>query len=590
MEDLAHKRNRGKLGILKIETTDLLSQTIPVINILSDIAEEPFEIDEDETPISLFKKQRYRNNLTKKIDSLMSPKIPLILPPIDKTELFYHTFLAKISDYPQIYQDFKEKAFKNQVLSHSKTPINQLNDSFSFRETPRLAQKTIEVYNIDPFSKSRKMTMTDRRDQSIEVMLNTPQHKNEMSKSRNESLKSIRQDYSHRGSSRGSSTTRTTKKLRGNRYPLDRTSQSLIEIFSKMSKNPESHRELKISSDTFKEYTSKRYPSEMVEIITKSIIIEGNQNLEGWVAIIEKFINLSDDKILRFCFELFDFNKDKYLCTHDAYHAISLNQSNLYDQDIIRIREAMMQKQSKKGNINKKPKIHARRGSNQSSNEEETKKIPYIHPTKPEAITVDDFVKISFIGKPQIFQDLVQYLTGFNINYSLLKPESSYMNRKLSEDIIFDMRYKQEMRETYMTDPRYNYFVDLDRMMQKYETIESQLLLEKFEMLKCPSYKKNKMISMKSTVEVFPNIFGFKCDYISKRFYGILAGPNRHDITKISYMTKLLELFKAKPVDQNKFAFELYDRNNDGVLTCDEVNEIYEALPPDTPIYEECQM
>jgi hypothetical protein len=51
------------------------------------------------------------------------------------------------------------------------------------------------------------------------------------------------------------------------------------------------------------------------------------------------------------------------------------------------------------------------------SAEDEVKfRVAAIHSSKPEALTLDDFMKISFfLGKPQIIQDLIKYLTDADL-------------------------------------------------------------------------------------------------------------------------------------------------------------------------------
>ncbi|CAG9313200.1 unnamed protein product [Blepharisma stoltei] len=588
MEDLNLKKP-PKIQVLNTEVPEI-SQPVCKIRKLTDIAEDPLEVmDDDEIPYMTSRKSRLHNKtqlIGKHYNPLISPRDSLTLPPIDKTLLFYQKFLLGLLKHPEIYRQFKEQAIKQDILAKINTPINTCRMSFNLKEPNRL--KNIEVHSVNAY---KKLHESDKKNNVLDMILKTPQAKQDNDKSQI-SLKSIK--HSRRGSaSRASSNSRrsSTRRIKIYKCQLDKTSKELYEIFLKISKTQEnSHRDQRVTSEALKEWLLKRYPQEMVEVMAKAIVIEGNQNFDSWSSIIEKFINSNDTKILKFCFELFDFNKDKYICTHDAYYAISLDCSNLYDQDIVRIRESMVSKQSKKGHNQKMPKTHIRRHSTASSGDEEAKRVPYIHPTKPEALTVEDFLKISFIGKPQIFQDIISYLTGYNINSSLLKPESSCHTRRLSQDIVYDIRCQEELKDSYKSDPRYQYYLDLDEMMHKFDLAESEMVLEKFEMLKCPSFRKEKMISLKSTIEVWPTIFGFKCDYVSKLFYGILAGKNRTDITKMSFLKKINEIFKGSSVDQNKFAFDLYDRNMDGILTCDEINDMYESLPQNTPIYDECQI
>lgn len=40
----------------------------------------------------------------------------------------------------------------------------------------------------------------------------------------------------------------------------------------------------------------------------------------------------------------------------------------------------------------------------------------------------------------------------------------------------------------------------------------------------------------------------------------------------------------------NQFAFSIYDRNQDGLITCEEINEFFESLNERSFIYKECLM
>jgi hypothetical protein len=66
--------------------------------------------------------------------------------------------------------------------------------------------------------------------------------------------------------------------------------------------------------------------------------------------------------------------------------------------------------------------------------------LPHYNIEKPEAITFDDFADIQFeLGKPQLFSDLIFYLTGTNL-FKLLNilPASRQFTRKKSEELIFE--------------------------------------------------------------------------------------------------------------------------------------------------------
>lgn len=208
---------------------------------------------------------------------------------------------------------------------------------------------------------------------------------------------------------------------------------------------------------------------------------------------------------------------------------------------------------------------------------------------KPEAISFEEFQKINFLGnqgKPHIFDDFLVYVLGYDINKNYHRVNTlKFHERKSSEDILLDLYARgQDLSISY---PNYPYLRSLEKAMRLFPPHQIRILLEKFELLKCSTFKHQKLISLSSLTGKWAEFFGYKSDYISHCFYNFLSGRKHKDISKPSFLKKC---YSMKTKDLNKFAFKIYDKNLDGLLTCDEINNMMMALPANTSIYKECQI
>ena len=261
----------------------------------------------------------------------------------------------------------------------------------------------------------------------------------------------------------------------------------------------------------------------------------------------QKFINLSNEKHSRFAFELYDFNKDHYICTNDAFHAMSLDHTQIFNHDILKIRQAFVIKTNNElGDFRVLHNKKAKKNKAFMSAEDEVKfRVAAIHSSKPEALTLDDFMKISFfLGKPQIIQDLIKYLTDADLAEFNLETTKA-QKRKKSEQIIEEMIFHPEFREKMMTDAKYPYYKELEKALVQLPQIHSAAIMDKYNSLNTDFPNKINEISLKSVIEVWPSFFGVNNKFISSSFFQYLAGPKHSNITKISFVNSLLLLFNV---------------------------------------------
>ena len=261
-----------------------------------------------------------------------------------------------------------------------------------------------------------------------------------------------------------------------------------------------------------------------------------------------KFINFSQEKHIRVAFELYDFNKDRYLCTADGFHIISIPNSTIFDEDIIKIRQAFIQKTSNdlgSARLNSRKKKKQKNKAFMSAEDEVKYKVPSINPNKPEALTLEDFLKIQFtLNKPQIIIDMIKYLTGIDL-IEFNTEVGKVVKRKNSEEIIEEMAFNTEMREKMVKDSRWGYYRELENAMAQVNIVQCKAALSKFAEMCMEGPSKMKEINLKSIRQVFPKHLGTENEYILKSFHNILSGPRNLNITKISFVNSVSMLFSV---------------------------------------------
>ncbi|CAG9316929.1 unnamed protein product [Blepharisma stoltei] len=575
-----YRKNQIKIPVLK---TDSITSAYSISHIKNLKSIEEVKENENYGPSFTHAKRGLSNR-----NPAINPQVEL--PLMHKDFGFFQKFFDKLKNHPEVYQYFKRQACQKGILIKKIQTYRENSTSLSKNRynSPHNENKRSQSSIHDMSITDRRFTRNNKQSvENISVLYTEPDRK-----SHNISLDIITPNM---GKSKIYKKNKFASKQRRKgvfTICVDRSRPEVFSTFKVIAKDDSMiSREIKLSSENLKEYLLNRYPSEMVEAILKYFYLD-KYNFNKWLVEIEKIINYPDEKILKFCFDLYDFNKDNFICYHDAYCAMSADALKIFEKDVLKLREAMNTKKAagseSKKSIRNENDIR-RRVSYLNTGDTEQADTSLQFPTnKPEALSLPEFSKIFTYFKPHIFDDIMSYLLGYSINNSYhkdLTPKAP--ERRPSEEILMDILSNEDRKREYESQTNYSYYNELEKAMFLYNTTDRQLLLEKFEMMRCPSFKNQKLISLNSILENLPKIFGAKCDHVSKCFYNYLSGPGHRDITKPSFLMKCYVILKEEP---SKFAFSIYDRNSDGLLTCDEINDMIMSLPQNTPIYEECQV
>ena len=98
-------------------------------------------------------------------------------------------------------------------------------------------------------------------------------------------------------------------------------------------------------------------------------------------------------------------------------------------------------------------------------------------------------------------------------------------------------------------------------------------------------------ITENSISKHLPKLFGYKSEFISKRFYILMTGrqPGR-EVTFPSYMSFLSPLLLGDQYLQQLFIFNLYDINGDEIVGSSDLVEIQKHVAPSSVLGEELEM
>ena len=77
----------------------------------------------------------------------------------------------------------------------------------------------------------------------------------------------------------------------------------------------------------------------------------------------------------------------------------------------------------------------------------------------------------------------------------------------------------------------------------------------------------------------FSEFFGFSNDYVARRFYTVLCGPKKKTLTKPVFLKAIFPLVMGSDVSRWEFGFAMYDTNQDGSVSANEVSDMYFELP-----------
>lgn len=405
---------------------------------LSKIEEDPKEIDEED-----HKKHSYK--LTSRS---IQPSDPL--PPLPKAKDistkdvdYFKNFLCRLQPFPGVYKYFISQGIKNKVLNRLK-----ISKSGSYSSKARL-----ESIFDNPLNYVSE-------DLSIETDIANiiPTALSPVSGS-----KTVTNESKSRETNRRVSTTLSINlsKIQIKLPVLDKNSSSLFEKFKAVAgASNHNYKDYKLNFDNYKEYLSARYPPEMIELMLKWLYHGMSVNFDGWVQDMQKFINFSNEKHSKFAFELYDYNKDRYVCINDAFRAMSFKNSLIFDDDIVKIRQGFVSKTTNDlngvGLFSKKKKSKKKNKAFMSAEDEIKFKVLPVHPLKPEALTLDEFMKLNFYnGKPKIVFDLIKYLTGIDINDRHADTPKSQKYKK-TDETSEETQINFSSRDKIQTEPKFD--------------------------------------------------------------------------------------------------------------------------------------
>jgi uncharacterized lipoprotein YehR (DUF1307 family) len=324
---------------------------------------------------------------------------------VEKTpDLFFCNFLEKLTGHPKIFNYFRINALKSNVIRRSTSkertravikalnvPIKTYKNSFSDRSS--------EITDISiPKSRSARRG----------VVLNQPS-----------SFKSIKSNLIStplRSESKKRTSTPISR-IRTNRLKslLKLDDPKLQKIFKTISESA------KITLEDFKNYLCLRYTPSISDSMCKFFSFRSG-TYEDYISEMNRFISMSEERHLSFCFEVFDFDKDKLITYNDTFKAIENRINNYYDNDLVCIKDMLLLKTSGALKNIKNNRIQRRR-STFSIIREKNKNINAIE-EKIEAesnkvlelaeLNFKEFCMIRFHPRPQIFLDFLLHACNYN--------------------------------------------------------------------------------------------------------------------------------------------------------------------------------
>lgn len=493
-------------------------------------------------------------NATSIFASKPSPKVSL-LPSLynDQNLDFFHDWLTQLLAYPSIYTFLVSEACSFKVLY----TLHKRSQSSTATLSPKLNSISISKRSLlenpspDDFS-SNKPSL---KPINLEQKLNNP--------SRNSVISNAGQPHSRLSISKPTL--------------FDKNSPEAAEKFKEIIGSG-----VNIAKENLKDYLSKRYPVEILDIILKWVHHGISVNYETWILDMQKFVALPDEKHLKMAFEIYDFNKDKLICSNDAFHAITCKENNFFSQDLVKIRGRFLQQGSEGLLVVQTP--------GKAKNLSLKKQL--VNAGRLEMLNFESFCKIKFaFGKPFIVFDIVNYLIGLDLSEGkLARPHTN--KRKDSAKIVKEMMYNPETRELLSTDKRFDYYLELETAMLSCNPIHLDLFLSNFNTLR-NSISPSQFLSQKSLSKSWAFYFGSENPYLLQSFYTFLAGKKNFNISTSRFLQKTTEIFEVffkQNEDLNYFSFCIYDKNKDGFISCDELKEFFLTLSQDCYIYKECLM
>ena len=505
----------------------------------------------------------------------------------------YQEFFVKLQKHLKVYEYFIESSASQKILKLSSCgPAEYYYKHIHFSNNSRFNQKTSFDKAEEPDSTSLSdMYSSYANSYTSETHLVYNNNRSKIMQFFNASKIAAKSIESKTPESR------RRKKITAKRVVLDRTRPKLINLFLKICNTPQlSLKTCRVTNAQFKYYLQNFFPVEMAETLSKYFDFK-SANLEDFCTEMDRFILAPEEKLLSMCFDAFDFNKDRYICYQDAFYAIQNRTSDIYDSDLVKIRDMMEMKKKGVSPLNRRASRKGRRMSVMSITseisvfEEKTKRkeIPYIHPQKPEAITIDDFNKIEFKGKPQLIYYFFKYTCNYNINKCHEITTPAIKSRRQSEDMVVELSQSETNSKEAVDDGQLQYYKDLEISMGLFKLSMTMDLLKKYEILRDKGSLEIRHISKESMRENWPLLFGVKSDYVSERFFSFFAGRKNKTVTKSRFLKKIHSVIEDE-YKIKKFSFNIYDFRRDGRITCDEINKMEENLPEHSPVHLEASL
>ncbi|OMJ88690.1 hypothetical protein SteCoe_9309 [Stentor coeruleus] len=507
--------------------------------------------------------------------------------------LFFKDFLSLLSkNHPKIYTYLINKAIDLELITHPKR-INNLGKSKGVIQPNNNNENSIKSSSPDtslssddeisekghqisiPVSKSARGGIFFKNSlRIIKKKLEPPQT---ASSSDSSSIYSLR------------STTNTRFGILRKRVTLKSADPKLKNIFNIISDN-----KMRMIPEDFLKFLNMRYPVQVSESMLKFF------NFKFWtysdfITEMNKFITCGELKHLRFCFNIFDFDKDRKITFKDAFTAMEIRKSNHYDDDIILITDMFELKREGKLKKNKEQNLIRRKSTFGLINDtlQKYEPIPVICAENMQTkltINFKEFCTIRFNGRPQILQDFFLYVCKYN--YMIEKgfiERSPLHSTKTSETIVMEMNLNPDFNEKISKNDKYDYYCALDASMRLFQRNQLEDMLKKFKFLMSDEKFKIKVITKDSMIEKLPKLLGYKNDYLAIRLYQVFS--QNKDLSKSTFLFKINSLINGTTsFTINRFAFDLYDTRTDGKLTVDEIYKMYEALPISSKAFQECNV
>lgn len=412
--------------------------------------------------------------------------------------LFFKNFLTTLSKHPKVYIYFILRALKSDLISHKQ--LKKKN-----------TQKPIEhtLNSIKKYSPDTSLSSDD--DNSSQIINSTlsisKSARGAVLHTKTFNLLKKRIEIPQIASSSDSSSI-SLKGTANNKFGILRKRMTLKSADPKMRKvfNAISDGKAKITAEDFVRFLNLRYPVKISEAIGKFFSFK-QWLYADFLTEMNKFIAGGELKQLRFCFDIFDFDKDKKITIKDAYSAMEIRKGNHYDDDIVLIMDMFELKKEGKLKNNKDSNFLRRRSTFGLMGELPQKKEIQIDNTEDQSetspgISFKEFTMIKFRGRPQILQDFLLYTCKYNFMIERGMIERSPLHSaKNSENIVMEMNLNPEFYEKISKNDKFEYYCALDASMQLFSRLQLEDMLKKFKFLMADEKFKIKVITKDSMIE-----------------------------------------------------------------------------------------